>query len=59
MWSAFQQLVSSIHHKPESTELEATILSWIIANSTMDKNIEEAIKAIAGMLSTHFSLSSG
>jgi hypothetical protein len=59
MWSAFQQFVSSIHHNPELTELEASILSWIIANSTVDKNIEEAIKAIASMPSTHFSPSSG
>jgi hypothetical protein len=46
--------VHSILDKPKQTELEATILSWIIANSTVEENIEEAVKAIAGMPSTHF-----
>ena len=44
----------SMWSKPDPAELEAAILSWIIINSTVEKNIEEAVKTIAGMPSKHF-----
>ena len=47
-------MLLSMWNKPDPAELEAAILSWIIINSTVEKNIEEAVKAIAGMPSKHF-----
>jgi Family of unknown function (DUF6535) len=46
--------LADLLHKPEQTQLEVTILSWVIKNSTVDDNIEEAVKAVAGMPSIHY-----
>jgi Family of unknown function (DUF6535) len=51
-WS-FWDALANLRHKPDQKELEVTILSWIIANSTVEANIEEAVRAIAGIPSTH------
>jgi len=42
-------MISDIRHKPEADEAEVMILAWIIANSTCDDVISEAVKAIAGL----------
>jgi Family of unknown function (DUF6535) len=52
--SSLRGFLKDLRHKPGQTELEVTILSWIMKNSTIDDNIEEAIKAISGIPSTHF-----
>jgi hypothetical protein len=55
-WSfrnAIPQFAAEVCRKPEQTELEMDILSWIIVNSTVERNIEEAVRVIAGLPSTH------
>jgi hypothetical protein len=47
--SLFGLTISDIRHKPEEDDAELMILAWIIANSTRDDVMNEAIKAIAGL----------
>ena len=54
IWGDVRQFMAGIRHKPNETEIQATILSWIVAYSTVDTNIEEAVRTIAGMPSTEF-----
>ena len=42
-------IISDIRHKPEEDDAEVMILAWIIANSTREDVINEAVKAIAGL----------
>jgi hypothetical protein len=53
LWNGFWQFIEEVHYKPEQKELEASILAWIIGNSTVEKTIEEAVKVVAGMPSIH------
>jgi Family of unknown function (DUF6535) len=46
---SFWGSLADLRRKPEETELKVIILSWVVENSTVDDNIEEAVKAIAGI----------
>jgi Family of unknown function (DUF6535) len=46
---SFWDTLADLRRKPEQPELEVTILSWIIANSTVDDTVEEAVRVVAGM----------
>jgi hypothetical protein len=52
-WNAIPQFAVDVCHKPEQKELEMNILSWVIVHSTVEKNIEEAVRVIAGLPSMH------
>ena len=41
--------ISNLRHKPEKDDAEVMILAWIIANSTREDVMNEAVKAIAGL----------
>jgi len=42
-------MISDIRRKPEKDDAELMILAWIIANSTREDVMDEAVKAIAGL----------
>ena len=42
-------MISDFSHKPEKDDVELMILAWIIANSSREDVINEAVKAIAGL----------
>jgi hypothetical protein len=42
-------MISDFRHKPTTDDVELMILAWIIANSTREDVINEAVKAIAGL----------
>ena len=43
------KMISDFSHKPEKDDAELMVLAWIIANSTREDVLDEAIKAIAGL----------
>jgi hypothetical protein len=47
-WEEFSNFLKTVHRKPGRLEIEADILAWMLTNSTNEKAIEEAVKAIAG-----------
>jgi hypothetical protein len=52
-WNAILQFAAEVCQKPEQEEVEMNILSWIIVNSTLEKNIEEAVRVVAGLPPMH------
>jgi hypothetical protein len=55
-WQAWYQVMKELHRLPDIEELRIKILSWTIRNSTRPKNIDAAIKAIAGLPASHLPL---
>jgi hypothetical protein len=55
-WQVWYQFIKELHHLPDAGELRIKILSWTIRNSTRPKNIDAAIKAIAGLPASHLSI---
>ena len=47
--SMASKMISDFSHKPWENDAELMILAWIIANSTREDVLDEAIKAIAGL----------
>ena len=43
------KMTSDFSHKPKKDDAELMILAWIIANSTREDVLDEAVKAIAGL----------
>jgi hypothetical protein len=48
-WEAVVTFLKHVRVKPIQAELETEILAWVLANSSQEHVIEEAVKALAGM----------
>jgi hypothetical protein len=46
--------LEKVCRKPEQVEIEADILAWMLINSTSEKAIEEAVRAVAGANPTQY-----
>jgi hypothetical protein len=55
-WQVWYQVIEELHHLPDVEELRVKILSWTIRNSTRPKNIDAAIKAVAGLPASQLSI---
>ncbi|KAF8512983.1 hypothetical protein JB92DRAFT_254607 [Gautieria morchelliformis] len=49
LWQRVVQFTDDVKRRPEMNRAKAEILAWIVAKSTNEDTIKEAVKAIAGM----------